>query len=286
MAIAKGEQIAAWVASARRGDAVAFERLVRQFQDAVAGVALARLGPGPDVEDVAQEAFLAAFRQLDEFGDPANFGPWVCGIARNLARQRLRDERPGATLSPDIEARGEPGTSDMATGVMEAVSRLPERLCEPVTLFYINGYSSSEVAALLEIPSGTVRRRLHEARDHLRHYLERSMADEIKRNAPQPEFAGKVRRQFTVFEDEGDKPDTGKIVTISSDDPGFSKGKADEQWREIQALIGKGQFELSETLKEESGTTTYLYRFVLSDGARLCFGSDLPLTRNPFKESE
>ncbi len=169
---------------------------------------------------------------------------------------------------------------------MEAVSRLPERLREPVTLFYINGYSSSEVAGLLDVPSGTVRRRLHEARDHLRRYLERDMADEIKRNAPQPEFAEKVRRGFTVFEEKGDKPDTGKTVQFSSDDPGFSQEQADEHWREIQALIEKGEFELSETLKEESGITIYLYRFVLSDGTRHCFGSNLPLAGNPFKESE
>lgn len=123
MAIAKDEQIAAWVEGARRGDHAAFAQLVRQFQDAVAGVALARLGPGPDVEDVAQEAFIAAYRQLEDFRDPARFGAWVCGIARNLSLRWLRDRRRNVALPADLAAPASSELPDLAEKVMGSVRR-------------------------------------------------------------------------------------------------------------------------------------------------------------------
>ena len=75
---------------------------------------------------------------------------------------------------------------------MAAVANLQERLREPLTLYYIDGYTTDEVADLLQLPPGTVRRRLHEARNQLREHVERTMGDEIKRSAPAPDFAQTV----------------------------------------------------------------------------------------------
>lgn len=73
MTIAKGEQIATWVRSATGGDRAAFSCLVRQFQDAVAAVVLARTGRGADVEDITQDVFVAAWQQLGQLRNPAGF---------------------------------------------------------------------------------------------------------------------------------------------------------------------------------------------------------------------
>ncbi len=198
MAIPGNQQIAAWVIAARDGDSAAFAELVHQFQDAVAGVVIARLGRAPDAEDIMQESFLVAYERLADLREPPGFGPWVCGIARNLTLRFLRDRRRRAEVPADMVAPSVGPAAEEPGDVLEAVRRLPGRLGEPVTLFYINGYSTREVADLLNVPPGTVRRRLHEARKHLRTYMEKTMADEIRRSAPEPEFAEKVMR-FTRF---------------------------------------------------------------------------------------
>ena len=197
MAIAGGDKIAGWVEAVRRDDRAAFAELVRQFQDAVAGVVLAHGVTGADVEDLAQEAFVAAYRQISELRDPAKFGSWVCGIARNLTRRWVRDRRREEPLSGDLAANTKEDTSDLADHVMAAVGRLQGRLREPLTMFYINGYTTAEVADLLELPAGTVRRRLHEARNDLRKGLTKMLPSELKRHRPGKKLARDVLHRIT-----------------------------------------------------------------------------------------
>src|SRR5215470_1098647 len=96
------------VERSRRRDAEAFGALVTRHQQLVFGVALAKCGDPALAEDVAQEAFVAAWRDLDRLRDGDQVGSWVAGIARNLAasaaRTRARRERvvvePRAELPP------------------------------------------------------------------------------------------------------------------------------------------------------------------------------------------
>ena len=183
MSKGKAEPIADLVEAARCGSRPAFGQLVCRFQDAVAAIILSRLGPGPDVEDVTQEVFLAAYSRLDQLREPAKFGAWVCAIGRNLALRWVRDRRLGLSLSAEV-SEAPTKRSDSADQVADAVQRLPLLLREPLTMFYIDGYGSEQVAEMLEVPAGTVRRRLHRARNLLREYLEPIMAKQIKQSAP------------------------------------------------------------------------------------------------------
>jgi len=278
MTVTDSDGIARWVEAARGGDHAAFEALVRQFQDAVVAVILTRLGPSPDVEDAAQEAFVDAFSHLSELRDPRKFGPWVCGIARNQARRQRRDRRHSVALPADLQSRPPEEPVDLADCVMEKVQRLPARLREPLVMFYINGYSTNEVAELLEVPHGTVRRRLHEARGRLRQYVEETMAKEIKRNAPKPGFAEKVRKSFEVFSGKDEQTGAWLGVSMSSTDPGFTQQEAGKDHQEIMDLFAKGQYKFI-GIKEHKdiGTRTYLYRFRLSRGQDMCFGCNEPI---------
>jgi RNA polymerase sigma-70 factor (ECF subfamily) len=270
MAITGGQQVAAWVKRAGNGDGAAFECLVREFQDAVTAVVLAHLGHGPDIEDVAQEAFLVAFREISGLRDPAKFGPWTCGIARRCALRWRRDRRRSAALPANLSARKNPAGTDCADGVMAALQRLPLRLREPLTLFYINGYRSQQVSHLLGIPPGTVRRRLHEARNHLREFMGKTMRDRIRQNAPKKGFARRVQKSFLVHKEPN------SAVVISFDDPPYTKKRAKRQWSEMQELMSKGQYESLGT-KDTPHGTLYLYRFVLSDDKNMRYGSYVPL---------
>jgi RNA polymerase sigma-70 factor (ECF subfamily) len=241
MTIGKGEQIAAWVQAAREGDRAAFGCLVRQFQDAVAGVVLARTGPGPDVEDITQDAFVAAWQQLDQLREPAGFGSWVCGIARNRALRWQRDRRTPVALPDNIAAPSADPPVDLADRVMAAVQALPERLREPLTLFYINGYSTEDVAGLLELPPGTVRRRLHEARHHLKEHMEGLMEDEIKKNAPPDSLVETVLDRITDIRVEPDmpQPDTYTIFIRDQADRSFPVIIGRREGEALQIALGR-----------------------------------------------
>src|SRR5438105_13854307 len=78
------------VAASRRGEHDAFGRLVARYQDVVWAVSYSSTGDRALGEDVAQETFIAAWRQLDQLRDAGGVRPWLCAIARNLARKARR----------------------------------------------------------------------------------------------------------------------------------------------------------------------------------------------------
>ncbi|MEM6925372.1 MAG: sigma-70 family RNA polymerase sigma factor [Myxococcota bacterium] len=162
--------IAPLVAAARRGDRDAFARLVRSHAGAVHEVALQITDDATRAEDVAQEAFLAAWRGLRRLRDPDRFSGWVIGIARNRAldavrRARRRPEIPaGEALPPIAEAGPEPDRE----ALWAAVERLERGQRDVLQLYYRQGHSVSEVARELGLAEPAVRKRLSRGRERLR----------------------------------------------------------------------------------------------------------------------
>ncbi len=115
---------AAYVEGARRGDASAFEALVRRYYRAAYAVALALLSPGMDAEDVCQDAFLKALERLDDCREPDKFASWLLRIVRNRAHNLRADRRVRATES--LELTGAAGREDPARDTQPADLR--ERL--------------------------------------------------------------------------------------------------------------------------------------------------------------
>ena len=175
------------VEMARAGDSSAFDALVRRFQRAVHAVAFAVVSDREAALDVLQEAFIAAYRQLHSLEDPARFGQWVCGIARNQAKMLLRDyaRRSSREIAfPETELGANLSRqSEGIERIREALSALTEVQADTVTLFYMEGYSIHECSLLLGAPVGTIKRRLHDARQRLK----KEMTDMIKSKLP--EFA-------------------------------------------------------------------------------------------------
>jgi len=152
-----------------------FERLVRENQRVVYQVAYSVLGNVADAEDVTQDAFVRAFLKLEGLRDPQRFRAWVCTIVRRLALNRVRArsraqrrEEAAATdagRSVDVAALTE--DREFETRVRSEIERLPEKLRDVLLLCAIEGFEPTVVAAMLGIPPGTVRSRLHLARKRL-----------------------------------------------------------------------------------------------------------------------
>ena len=134
------------------GDREAFGRLYDRHARLVRAVAL---GAGRDiatVQDLTQECFLRAYRNLPALREPGSFGPWVVGIARQLVREQRRRRRPGS-LPLDEPPAAPPAPSaddaDEIAHVLGLVSRLPEEERLAVHCFFLGERDVAETARLL-----------------------------------------------------------------------------------------------------------------------------------------
>jgi RNA polymerase sigma-70 factor (ECF subfamily) len=154
----------AWVTAARDGDTDAFAQLVRAHQEAAFRAAYLIVRDAAAAEDVAQEAFVRAYRALGSFnaGDP--FRPWLLRIATNLALNEVRGRR---------RREGFAVASDELRELDLALQQLPERDRAVLYLRHFFELSEKEMAVALNCAPGTVKSRLNRASARLRDVIER-----------------------------------------------------------------------------------------------------------------
>ncbi|MBA3556318.1 MAG: RNA polymerase sigma factor [Gemmatimonadales bacterium] len=172
---------------ARAGDERAFRLLVERHEPAVASVVTAMLGPGDEAEDVGQETFIRFYRSMDRFRGEAALKTYLTRIAINLSRNARKGGSRQAARFPsrdDPESRAEerflPATEggeeierrERERQVRRAIGRLDGKHRAVVVLRMIEGYSTKETAAILEVPQGTVLSRLSRAMRKLEAELE------------------------------------------------------------------------------------------------------------------
>jgi len=170
---------------ARQGDTQAFGELVGRYKTAVFRAALAALRSPEEAEDVAQEAFWSAYRQLGTFRGEASFKTWVTTIAWRRALDRrggllrrlrrivpLRDASGAvAAAGPDQEKRSI--DADLAGRAARLIGALPASLRDPLLLFATGEHTCEEIGVLLGVPTGTVKWRLSQGRRRVRERLRR-----------------------------------------------------------------------------------------------------------------
>ena len=167
------------VARARRGEAAAYEELVRMHQAVAFRVALVNAGDRADAEEAVQDAFVKAYRALGRFRDGAPFRPWLLKIVANEARNRRRSagRRAGLTLRvAGTAASGDAAPSPEAavlTGerrgeLLDAIGRLDDRDRDILVHRFLLELDEQETAEALGIRRGTVKSRTSRALERLR----------------------------------------------------------------------------------------------------------------------
>ena len=175
------------IARVLAGDDSAYGTLVTRYRDLVYTIAVRIVGDEEDADDVAQEAFVRAYRALPRFRGDSKFSSWLYRIATNRALTHLKKRKRRAQTvdidaGPHIEAAAIEGThvespekfvldDEFRRGVREAVKELPSKYRVVVTLFYLEERSYKEVAETLGIPMGTLKTHLHRARALLKEIL-------------------------------------------------------------------------------------------------------------------
>lgn len=173
---------AAWVAAARRGDRQAFARLVEAYQQRVYAIAFGILRSREDAWDVAQEAFVKAYKSLDRFEGKSAFYTWLYRITTNLAidahRERGRRRDRSQPLNEPVNAPAgldHPSVSaqrrELAEVLRQAMDQLSDHHRAIIVLREVEGLSYEEISEVLGVRKGTVMSRLHHARKNLQGLL-------------------------------------------------------------------------------------------------------------------
>lgn len=172
------------VAAAKRGDVASFNKLVVAYQDLAFNVAHRLVGDADSAADVTQDAFLSAYRHLDQFGG-GSFRSWLLRIVTNASYDALRSRRRHETVSLDTlvdEAGFDPAgvgplpeetalRKEVFARIEDGLRGLPVDQRAVVVLCDVHGLSYDEVASVLNTTLGTVKSRLSRARGRLRDYL-------------------------------------------------------------------------------------------------------------------
>src|SRR5438128_3601971 len=168
------------VTRARRGEGSAFEELIRRHERLALGVAYGVLHDAQLAGDVVQEAFLKAWRRLDDLAQAASFASWLCGIVRNLCVDQRRRRR--VAVCGIEEARGEAdckarepaeemGRREQGERIAAAVESLDATTRSAVVLRYYENLSSREIGEVLGLSSAAVDMRLMRGRQALKEKL-------------------------------------------------------------------------------------------------------------------
>jgi RNA polymerase sigma-70 factor (ECF subfamily) len=179
------DEIFALIARAQAGDREAFGELVQRFHPAVYAVALARLRDPNEATELAQEVFIHAMQKIAQLRDPHCFVGWLRQITVRMAINRVTRKAPVQGVEPEVlqnapDAQGGPLDdmikSENRTAIWDGLERLKPLDRDTLVAFYIKGRSLKQMSREFETPVGTIKRRLHVARNRLKSALEKGAA--------------------------------------------------------------------------------------------------------------
>ncbi|CAN7594964.1 MULTISPECIES: RNA polymerase sigma factor SigW [Bacillaceae] len=171
-----------------KGDQNAFAELVELYKDKVFQICFRMLGNRHEAEDIAQEAFIRAYVNIETFNQKRKFSTWLFRIATNLCIDRIRKKKPDYFL--DAEVAGTEGLTmysqvaadvqlpedevenmELQETIQKEISKLPEKYRSVIVLKYIEELPLQEISDILDLPLGTVKTRVHRGREALRKQL-------------------------------------------------------------------------------------------------------------------
>ena len=178
-------EITSLVELARTGDRAAYGELVERFRTTVYGIALARLRNPAEAEELTQEVFLHGMKKLPQLREANCFAGWLRQITVRMAINRLTRRGPVQGVEPEVLEQAEGGVrgplesmicDEQKAELYRGLERLKPLDRATLVAFYLRGQSLLQMAAEFETPVGTIKRRLHVARNRLKKQLERAAA--------------------------------------------------------------------------------------------------------------
>jgi RNA polymerase sigma-70 factor, ECF subfamily len=170
------DRVSALVDAARHGSSDAFGELVDRYRAPVVRLAYSLTRDVDEAKDIAQDAFLRAYRRIDSFRPDRPFARWLFVIARNASLDAIRRRQRAAAQLPTVEAEVEDPQehamrNEDAENVRLALRDLPEHYRTVLEMYYVSGLRYREIAVALGIPIGTVKTYIARGKRRLRDLL-------------------------------------------------------------------------------------------------------------------
>ncbi len=187
-----------------RGQTPAFEVIVQKYQSLICAITYSATGSVEKSEELAQQAFVKGWKNLNQLKDLSKFRAWLCGITRNLIYDSYRRQKNDITSkaipmdsiqdhpSEDIGPIEAAISKEREAIVNEALSKIPEKFREPLVLYYREDRSYRQVADQLGFSEHTARERVSQARNLLREKIASFVEDAIERTKPGKVFTSTV----------------------------------------------------------------------------------------------
>jgi RNA polymerase sigma factor (sigma-70 family) len=192
------------VAQCLAGNRNAFGQIVARYQNLICSLAYSATGSLSQSEDLSQEAFVTAWKQLPQLEQPGKLRSWLCGIVRNLSfralRGRQREPVHGAEQLDSVHEVAALEAHPLAQTISReeeailwrALERIPETYREPLVLFYREQQSIQHVAQVLELTEDAVRQRLSRGRKLLQDEIATFVEGALRQTAPRQAFSNAV----------------------------------------------------------------------------------------------
>ena len=251
------------VAEALENGPEAFAPIIEQYKGAMFGVAWARLHNFHDAEDVTQEAFFQAYQRLGSLRDPHRLGAWLRSIVIHLCLNHIK--RCKKTVEVEISLLNSAPTPQVQVDrqalqeqVVDAIGRLSKVQQETVVLFYLDAYSLQEIAQIQEVPVGTIKSRLYEARRRIKKDMIDMVSETMKERVPDDGFAERVFKMLSRYPEQRVIPAAGYAVHLDTSKKleglglgpstfeGFRRAMASPHWptrtyaiRSLRGMIAK-----------------------------------------------
>lgn len=191
------------VAGTLAGDRSSFDSLVERYRDQVFRLAYVKVRNAQEAEDLAQDAFVAAYRSLGQLRQRDHFAAWLRRVAENVCNMRLRRSQPSVVQLADDLIPGEDPRQSLesrlvAAEIVRALDELSETNRLAAILFFVDGLSQREIAEFLDLPLTTIKRRVNLARTQIRREMLDLMKESIGQEKPDPDFGQKVSLKIDV----------------------------------------------------------------------------------------
>lgn len=223
------------VARAVNGNRDAFGTIVERYQSLVCSIAYSGTGNLTRSEDLAQETFLAAWRQLPGLREPSSLRAWLCGIARNLVNSARRKEgREPIVAAEHIDDHAEAATCAAPLPAAQAISReeesilwrslerIPDSYREPLVLFYREHQSIARVAESLGVSEDAVKQRLSRGRKLLQEEVAAFVEGALERSSPGKAFTIAVVAALPAMATSASAATVGALLPAASKSGGAS----------------------------------------------------------------
>lgn len=174
-------EVTVLVDRAKTGDREAFGELVTRFQGSVFAMALARVRDHAEAQELTQEVFVHAMRKLPQLRDARCFAGWLRQMTARMAINRMTRRGPAFGTDPEVLDAVAGGhrppdelavKAEAAAGVRAGLTRLKPLDRQTLEAFYLRGETIEQMSAAFEAPVGTIKRRLHVARERLKDVLD------------------------------------------------------------------------------------------------------------------